>query len=67
MELPQGKKVLIFVFNLTNITQTGIEVSPKFLNSPPPLLILFCSIKIQHYVEIGQTRIKYLNFTRCFT
>ena len=36
MELPQGKKVLIFVFNLTNTTQTGIEVSSKFSNSPPP-------------------------------
>ena len=33
MELPQGKKVLIFVFNLTNITQTGIEVS---FQPPPP-------------------------------
>ena len=65
MELPQGKKVLIFVFNLTNTTQTGIEVSLKFSNLPSPPYYLFCSIKIQH-IDIGQTKIKYLNFTLCF-
>ena len=49
MELPQGKKVLIFVFNLTNITQSGIEVSfqpplPSYfilLNKDPTLYLTY--------------------------
>ena len=34
MELPKGKKVLIFVFNLIDVTQTGLEVRIYFLLVP---------------------------------
>jgi len=44
MELPQGKKVLIFVFNLIDITQTAIEDTAPLLH-----LVFYCIDKIKKY------------------
>jgi len=44
MELPLGKKVLIFVFNLTDITQAGIEETTPLLH-----LVFYCIDKVKKY------------------
>jgi len=44
MELPQGKKVLIFVFNLVKTTQEGIEETQPLLH-----LVFYCIDKVKKY------------------
>jgi len=44
MELPQGKKVLIFVFNLPNTTQAGLEETQPLLH-----LVFYCIDKVKKY------------------
>jgi hypothetical protein len=44
MELPQGKKVLIFVFNLIDITQTGLEETGALLQ-----LVFYCIDKVKKF------------------
>ncbi|XP_023321424.1 coiled-coil domain-containing protein 47 [Eurytemora carolleeae] len=53
MELPQGKKVLIFVFNLTNITQTGIEDTLPLLQ-----LVFYCIDKVKKYKLSREAKVK---------
>ena len=45
MELPQGKKVLIFVFNLVKPTQEGIEETQPLLH-----LVFYCIDKEGSYI-----------------
>lgn len=44
MELPQGKPVLIFVFNILNPTQSGIEDTKSMLH-----LVFYCLDKVKRY------------------
>jgi len=53
MELPQGKKVLIFVFNLTNITQAGLEETSPLLH-----LVFYCIDKVKKYKLSREAKVK---------
>lgn len=44
MDVPQGKKVLIFVFNLLSTTQTGLEETQPLLH-----LVFYCMEKVKKY------------------
>jgi len=53
MDLPQGKKVLIFVFNLTNITQAGLEETTPLLH-----LVFYCIDKVKKYKLSREAKVK---------
>jgi len=53
MELPQGRKVLLFTFNLVDTTQTGLEETAPLLQ-----LVFYCIEKVKKYKMSREAKAK---------